>query len=223
MVIGYVLLGFVAVMMFFGLLNEVVRSMKMEPWIALVFVIAYIVGGVIPAIYFGSEFAFSIGGFIVPLVLAVVLTVFAGFGMTFLRTETAMLATAAVTVAVTVWMPLGNVWLNVLGSCVIGIVGGVISYAICSSRTSTAAGCVGGVVIGNIIGQFIVYFTGMADVFYLGSTMIFDASVIGLVFSVMLACVADIYKINHSARTNVATEAGEDNADLSEFDDFLNK
>ena len=212
MVIGYVLLGFVAVMMFFGLLNEVVRSMKMEPWIALVFVIAYIVGGVIPAIYFGSEFAFSIGGFIVPLVLAVVLTVFAGFGMTFLRTATAMLATAAVTVAVTVWMPLGNVWLNVLGSC-----------AICSSRTSTAAGCVGGVVIGNIIGQFIVYFTGMADVFYLGSTMIFDASVIGLVFSVMLACVADIYKINHSARTNVATEAGEDNADLSEFDDFLNK
>lgn len=65
MVIGYVLLGLIAVMMFFGLLNDVVKSMKIEPWIALVFVIAYIVGGVIPMIYFGSAFALGIGGFVV--------------------------------------------------------------------------------------------------------------------------------------------------------------
>lgn len=67
MVIGYVLLGLIAVMMFFGLLNDVVKSMKIEPWIALVFVIAYIVGGVIPMIYFGSAFCSQgIGGFVVP-------------------------------------------------------------------------------------------------------------------------------------------------------------
>ena len=223
MVIGYVLLGFVAVMMFFGLLNGVVRSMRLEPWIALVFVIAYIVGGVIPAVYFGSAFALGIGGFIVPLVLSVVLTVFAGGGMTLLRTATAMLATAAITVAVTVWMPAGNVWLSVLASCTAGVLGGAISYAVCSSRVSSAAGSVGGIVLGNIIGQFIAYYTGMTNVFYLGSAMIFDASVIALVFSVLLAVVADRYRVNRTTHQNAGTEAAEDNSDLSDFDDFLGK
>ncbi|MDD7158696.1 MAG: hypothetical protein PUH99_06910 [Firmicutes bacterium] len=223
MVIGYVLLGLIAVMMFFGLLNDVVKSMKIEPWIALVFVIAYIVGGVIPMIYFGSAFALGIGGFIVPLVLSVVLTVFAGFGMTFLRTATAMLATAAITVAVTVWMPLSSVWMSVLASCTIGILGGAVSYAICQSRISSAAGSVGGVVLGNIIGQFIVYFTGISTVFTLGGSMIFDASVITLVFSVILASVAYEGKTTKRMQSHSAAEAGEDNADMDEFDDFLNK
>lgn len=223
MVIGYVLLGFVAAMMFFGLLNGVVRSMKIEPWIALVFVIAYIVGGIIPMIYIGGAFAFGIGGFVVPLVLSVVLTVFAGWGMTFLRTATAMLATAAITVAVTVWMPVNNVWMSVLASCTIGLLGGAVSYAICSNVTSSAAGCVGGIVIGNIIGQFIVYFTGMVTTYVLGGSMIFDATVIGLVFAVMLACVAKQYRANHSVHYGAGAEAGEDNADLSDFDDYLNK
>ena len=222
MVIGYVLLGLIAVMMFFGLLNNVVRSMKLEPWVALVFVIAYVVGGVIPLIYFGPSFAIGIGGFIVPLVLSAVLTVFGGFGMPFLRTATAMLATAAITVAVTVWIPLTSMWMSVLASCVIGVLGGAISYAICQSRITSAAGAVGGVVIGNVIGQFVVFFTGMTTVFTLGGSMIFDASVITLVFSVILATVAYESKATNNMRARSA-EAGEDNADLDEFDDFLNK
>lgn len=223
MVIGYVLLGFVAAMMFFGLLNGVVKSMKIEPWIALVFVIAYIVGGIIPVAYFGNSFAIGIGGFVVPLILSIVLTVFAGWGMRFLRTATAMLATAAVTVVVMVWMPIGNVWMSVLSSCVIGLLGGAISYAICSTATSSAAGCVGGVIIGNVVGQIIVFATGMNNVFFLGGPMIFDATVIGLVFSVMLACVSKEYKSNRASHLNAGTEASEDNADLSDFDDFLKK
>ena len=134
-----------------------------------------------------------------------------------------MLATAAITVAVTVWMPAGNMWLGVLASCTVGLLGGAVSYAICSNVTSSAAGCVGGIVLGNIIGQIIVYFTGMTTVFVLGGSMIFDASVIGLAFSVILACVAKQYRINHSVNYGAGAEAGEDNADLSDFDDYLNK
>lgn len=143
--------------------------------------------------------------------------------MTLLRTATAMLATAAITVAVTVWMPAGNVWLSVLASCTAGVLGGAISYAVCSSRVSSAAGSVGGIVLGNIIGQFIAYYTGMTNVFYLGSAMIFDASVIALVFSVLLAVVADRYRVNRTTHQNAGTEAAEDNSDLSDFDDFLGK
>ena len=78
-------------------------------------------------------------------------------------------------------------------------------------------------VLGNIIGQFIVYFTGMTTVFTLGGSMIFDASVITLVFSVILASVAYGSKTNKNMHAHSAAEAGEDNADMDEFDDFLNK
>lgn len=224
MVIGYVLLGFVAVMMFFGLLSGITKTMKLEPWVALVFVIAFIVGGIIPLISFGNVVYVGIGGFIVPSVLAVLLTIFVGFNVQLLRTVTAMVVNAAITVAVIVWMPVDTMWLSVLATFAIGLLTGAVAYAICGSRLSSAAGAIGGVVIGNVIGQMVNYFTGMSGSMVFGGSLIFDAVVISLVFSVMLASVTAEMRNSSGLRAQAGTESAKDN-DIKddEFDDYFEK
>lgn len=224
MIVGYVLLGFVAVMMFFGLLNGVVKSMKLEPWVALFFIVAFIVGGIIPMISFGTTVSIGIGGFIAPAVLAVVLTILVGFNMDLLRTGAAMLATAAITIAVTLWMPMNTTWLSVLATFVIGLLCGAVSYVICYNRLSSAAGAVGGIVLGNLTAQLILYFTGGSGTIVLGNSVVFDSFVIAMVFAVMLSSVSNRMLIGRTNRAGANVEAAQDNDEesMKDFDDYLN-
>ena len=227
MIIGYVLLGLIAVLMFFGLLNTTVKAMRIDPWVALFFVIAFIVGGIIPMVSFGSEVVVGIGGFIVPFVLMIVLVVLSvikGGGTNVVRLVASIASITAVTTAVLTWMPTDVTWVAILSRFVIGILAGAISYVICADRISSVTGAIGGVVWGNLAAAMIAYFFGNADAIVLGSGLVYDAIIIGMVFAVVLAMVANQMRVGHNshARANAEFADENDTENWNKFDDHMN-
>jgi len=223
MIIGYVLLGLKAVLLFFGLLNTTLKAIRIDPWIALFFVVAFIVGGIIPMIRFGNLFTVGIGGFIVPFVLMIVMVVLVGFNSNLFRLAAAIIAVSAVSTAVLVFMPLEITWVSIIARFVIGALAGAIAYAICPDRLSSVTAALGGVVWADISAALTNYFIGATDVITLGGAVVFDAIIIGITFAVVLALVTRQMGVNHNANATGGIEAAkdEDDKDWNKYDSYL--
>ena len=182
MVIGLVLCGLVAVLLFFGVAERVFKSFGVAGWLAFVFIGVLIGCAFIPSFGIGAV-RFNVAGFFAPLLFAAVFFFFAA------RTHEAMhaLVTATVIVAlfIAVWLLIDPVTSDVVTVIIAGFLCGAVGYLVGKTNLSALAAVFLGMPIGEVISSAVgVYAYGSTMQF--GTAATFDAVILAAVFSVAL-------------------------------------
>ncbi len=205
MIIGLVLLGLVAVLLFFGVAERVFKSFGVAYWLAFVIVGLLIGCAFIPSFKIGSV-VFNVAGFIAPLLFAAVF-----FFITWRTRETLhALATTSVVAAmfIAVQLLLGPITNDTVTVIISGFLCGAIGYLVGKTKLAALAAVFLGMPIGEVVASAVsmrVYGTPME----FGTPATFDAVILAAVFSVVLfESIAAIKRtMNAKARNKAATQA----------------
>ena len=238
MTIGLVILGIVAILIFFGVTEKFFRKIGLSNFFAFLVVLALVIGAVVPNIKIGSAFEMNVSGFLIPVLLVVIFSAILGANSDLSRAYIAMVAVAGVAVAT--GMLISNTTLagQITASVIMGFVGGAVAYLIASTRLSTLIASIGGIVLGDIIVSLLNYYvvsSAAVSSVSLGTLGTFDAIIIAAVFGiVMVEAVAAMKRTvsrKRVAGSALSMEISEEN-DLSgmemstvvredEFDDYF--
>lgn len=187
MIIGLILLAVAAIFMFFGGTERFFSKLGLPNWAAFLIVLALVVGAVIPQIRFANAFSINLGGFLIPLAVMAVFFFLCSNSDERIKALLSLVAVAAVCVAVRMLIPAASSGLTVTISVVIGFVGAAVSCIISQSRLPALAGILGGIVLGDITASIISRFLIDGRFVALGAVGVFDALVIGVVLTLIIA------------------------------------
>jgi len=200
MTIGLIILGVVAILAFFGLLERFFIKLGLKSWVALILVLGLVVGAVVPPIVFGTALSISIGGFIAPLVVVIVLLGVAKNRSESFRAVVAMLAVASVAVATRMLLAPLNASLILAASLIIGFVGGASAFLAGHTRVASVSSAIGGIILGDVIIGLIRFFVG-GDMVVLGAQGVFDSLIIAAIFSLLVCeAIGAIKRVNLEKR-----------------------
>src|SRR5690554_5017499 len=124
MTIGLILLAIVAILIFFGLSERVFRQLGVNKWVAFIFVLALVIGAIVPNINIGNVFSLNVGSFLVPLIIMTVLMLIMKSGSEVLRGILGIISVAAVAVATRMLIEPTIGALILASSLIVGLVGG---------------------------------------------------------------------------------------------------
>lgn len=185
--IGMVFLLVVAVLIYFGLAQRALDRLRLSDRAALLFLIAMIVGGMLPDIPIGGGVSINLGGGIVPLILVIYLWSKAEKAE-IARSITALIITAAVVYVAMKIMPLEptyNFFLDPL--YVIAVIAGVIAYITGRSRRGSFIAGTMAIILNDCFAQIENILTGAPSTITIGGAGIFDAVIIAGLIALGLA------------------------------------
>ena len=221
MTIGLVILGIVAILIFFGVAEKFFRKIGMSNPLAFLLVLALVIGAVVPNIRIGSSFEMNVSGFLIPIVLVVLFSAMIGFNSDLARAYLAMIAVAGVAVATGMLIGTTTLAGQITASVILGFVGGAVAYLIAMTRLSTLIASIGGIVIGDIIVSLLNFFvvpSATQGVVSLGTQGTFDAIILAAVFGIIMVEAVSAMKrtMNRKrvAKSALSMEISEEN-DLS--------
>ncbi len=182
MIIGLVLLGIVAALLFFGIAERVFKSFGVAYWLAFVLVGVLIGCAFIPSFNIGVV-EINAAGFLAPIAFAILFFVFAARSRETWRAVVTLSAVAALYVSVKLLLkPIAS---NAVVAAVSGLVCGIAAYAVGKTNLSALCGIFGGFPIGEAAATVVEVFSyGSQPV--LGSPTAYDACVFAAVTAVAL-------------------------------------
>ncbi|MDR1094415.1 MAG: DUF1614 domain-containing protein [Clostridiales bacterium] len=184
---AYALLGLFAVLIAVGVFSAALRAMRVPAWAAFLFVLALLGGSVAPAVWIGSRFSFSVGGWLIPFIFAVCLLLAAGFTREMGEMWLSSFITAAAVFALRYFIPLHSLGLQFLSATLIGLIAGAISYLVGRSRRGAFVSAVFGVTFGALAVFLADLGMERAPVLALGTAGMLDSAVIAALAAVLLA------------------------------------
>lgn len=186
MTIGLVLLGIIAVLLFFGAAEKYFDRLGLTSWLAFLLVLALIIGAVMPEVRAGT-FVMTVGGFAVPLVAFIVLLGLNVRHGTVMRGVLSLVIVAMAVVAFRLLIGTETETQVLVGSLLTGFVGGALAYLAAGTRLGTLAGALGGCVIGDAVSAGLATMFFGAESYVLGGYGIFDSMIIAAVFGLVVA------------------------------------
>lgn len=182
MVIGLVLLGSVAVLLFFGVAERIFKSFGMTYWLAFVIVGVLVGCAFIPMFTVGAV-EFNIAGFFSPLIFAAVFFALAA------RVGEVRHAIAAVSVTaalyISVQMLVSPLVSNTVTVIIIGFLCGAVGYLVGKTKLAALCGVFTGMPIGEVVSSVVwMYVQGTPIRFGTAST--FDAIILAAIVSVVI-------------------------------------
>ncbi|GHV00852.1 hypothetical protein FACS1894211_09240 [Clostridia bacterium] len=219
--VSYALLGLLAILIVVGVLSTVLSAMRMPKWAAILFVLAVLGGSIAPAIWIGQSFAFSIGGWLVPFIFAVVLLFAAGFNREMANMWLASFITGAAVFTLRYFIPIQTMALQIVAAALIGLIAGALSYLIGRSRRGAFVSAVYGVTFGELAVFIVNLIMGRAPVLALGVGGMLDAIVIASLAAVLLAHFMG--ELNESNAAAKKAQTYKPAADMEAGEDFGSK
>ena len=187
MTIGMILLIITAILILLGVGQRVLDRMRLNDKTALLF-IALIIGlGFLPDIRLSANFAFNLGGALVPLVLCTYLFIRAGSNKERFRSIAASLVTGAAVFAIGRFAPDEPDTITVDPRILYGLAAGVIAYIFGRSRRCAFIAGVIGMMLSNTANAVYVWSKGVDQDFILGGAGAFDGIIIAGIIAVLLA------------------------------------
>lgn len=214
MTIGLILLAAVGIFLFFGGTERFFAKLGLPSRAAFVIVLALVVGAVIPQVNFGNAFNIQLGGFLIPLAVMAIFLFRCNGREELFKAMLSIASVAAVCIAARMLIPSYNAGLRVTISVVTGFVGAAVACIISQSRVPAIAGVLGGMVIADTVTSLVYRFFIDGSTVSLGTAGVFDAIVIGVVFTVLIAeALSAIKKHSRASKQPIILtdlEAGED-------------
>ena len=187
MTIGMILLIIVAILILLGAGQRVLDRLRLNDKLALLF-IALIIGlGFLPDIRVTENFAFNIGGAVIPLALSIYLFFRAGSAWEKWRSILASLITGAAIFAIGRFIPDEPEAITVDPMILYGLAAGVIAYVFGRSRRCAFIAGVVGMMLADTANALWVWSKGVPQAFVLGGAGAADGIVIAGLLGVLLA------------------------------------
>lgn len=185
--IGTILLLLAGLLILFGAGQRVLDRLRLTDRAALLFIALIIAGGYLPDIRVTEDFAFNIGGALIPLALCLYLFIKADTAAERGRAVLAPIVTAVAVYALGRYLPSDPAELPVDPNYIYGPAAGVIAYAFGRSRRCAFIAGVMGVMLANVASWLTVRGEGVAQRLVLGGAGAYDVIVISGLLAVLLA------------------------------------
>lgn len=175
------------ILLMFGAGQRILDQMRLNDKQALMILLAIVIGIIIPPIYIGKYFCFSIGGFLIPFAICVYMLVSAGWSRDLLRAFIGTILVAGIIYALDWLLPAATPEDVVVDPMfVYGIVAGIVAYMLGRSRRNAFICSVFGITLAMLV-QFIINVAmGAPTVLGLGVGGAFGTIVISTIISVGL-------------------------------------
>ncbi len=186
MTTGIIILGITAVLLFFGAAERYFDRLGMTSWLAFLIILALIIGAVMPEVR-TNGFVMTVGGFVVPAVVFVVVLAVSARKGNILRTLLALAVQAALTVAFRMFTGTETTGALTAFFLLTGFIGGAAAYAIAGSRLGCVAAIFGGCIVGDAASMGLLSGAYGFSPFTLGGYGIFNAMIVGCAASLLTA------------------------------------
>lgn len=207
MIIGLVLCGLVAVLLFFGVAERVFKSFGIAYWLAFVLVAVLIGSAFIPSFKIGAV-SFNVAGFVAPLVFAVIFIVLCVRTREITHALVAFTAVAALFVAV--WLLIEPITNDTVTVIIAGFLCGATAFLVAKTKLAALAAVFLGMPVGEIVSSTVGVFVYGAPMRF-GSPAMFDAIILAAVFAVVLfEAIAAIKRTMNARARKLSAEAAEE-------------
>ena len=187
MTTGIVILGIVAVLLFFGAAERYFDRLGMTSWLTFLIVLALIIGAVMPEVR-AERFVMTVGGFVVPTVVFILIFVLSvRGGSNALRILVALLGIGAIVTAFRLLTGIATTGALTAFFLLSGVIGGAVAMAAAGTRTGSLAAVLGGCVAGDAVSMAILRGAYGQTVYTLGGYGIFNAMIVGCAAALLLA------------------------------------
>ena len=187
MSVSLAIISVIILLIMFGAGQRILDGLRLSDKEALVILILICVGLVIPPIWIGEYFCFSIGGFLIPFALSIYLLISCGLSRDLLRAVVGTALVAGLIYLLEWVLPADPENVIVDNMFVYGIVAGVVAYILGRSRRNAFVSCLFGISLAQIIQWLVNFGLDTPTILGLGIGGAFGTYVVAIVVSVAVA------------------------------------
>ncbi len=171
----------------FGVGQRILDSLRLSDKEALVILVLICVGLLIPPIWIGEYFCFSIGGFLLPFALSVYLLISCGWSRDLVRAVVGTIVVAGLIYGLEWIMPADPEDVIIDNMFVYGVVAGVVAYVLGRSRRNAFVSCLFGLTLAQVVQWIVNFALKTPSILGLGVGGAFGAYVVSIVIAVAVS------------------------------------
>ena len=181
----WIVLGIILLVMF-GVGQRILDDLRLSDKAALIILVAICIGLVIPPVWIGGYFCFSIGGFLIPLGLSIYLLISCG-KRDLIRAIIGTLLVAGIIYGLEWILPADPESVVMDNMYIYGIVAGIVAYALGRSRRNAFVSCLFGITLAQLVHWIIILCTNQKSSLGLGVGGAFSTYIVAIIISVAVS------------------------------------
>lgn len=181
----WIVLGVILLVMF-GVEQRILDDLRLSDKAALIILVAICIGLVIPPIWIGEYFCFSIGGFLIPLALSIYLLISCG-KRDLIRAIIGTVIVAGIIYGLEWLLPADPEEMIIDNMYIYGIVAGIVAYILGRSRRNAFVSCLFGITLAQLVQWVINLCTNQKSILGLGVGGAFSTYIVAIIISVAVS------------------------------------
>ena len=187
MSVSLIIISVIILLIMFGAGQRILDSMRLNDKEALLILILICIGIIIPPIWIGDYFCFSIGGFLIPFGLSVYLLISCGWSRDLLRAFIGTIIVAGLIYGLEWLLPANPENVIIDNMYIYGIVAGIVAYALGRSRRNAFICALFGITLAQLVQWIINFAMGTPEILGLGVGGAFGTYVVAIIISVAVS------------------------------------
>lgn len=176
----------VILLVMFGVGQRILDDLRLSDKWALMILIAISIGIIIPPIWIGEYFCFSIGGFLIPLALSIYLLISCG-KRDLIRAIVGTILVAGIIYGLEWILPADPEDVVIDNMYIYGVVAGIVAYVLGRSRRNAFISCLFGITLAQLVQWIVNICTDAKSILGLGVGGAFSTYVVAIIISVALS------------------------------------
>lgn len=186
MSVSLIIITILILLIMFGAGQKILDNMRLNDKEALIILIAICIGILIPPIWIGEYFCFSIGGFLIPFAISVYLLISCGWSRDLLRTFFGTINIGGIIYGLQWILPANPEGVIIDNTYLYGIVAGVVAYILGRSRRNAFVSCLFGLILSDLVQWIYNMVMGAPTILGLGVGGAFGTYIVAIIISVAL-------------------------------------
>ena len=178
MSVSLIIVSIIILLIMFGAGQRIIDSLRLNDTWALIIMVCIAIGLVIPPIWIGQYFCFSIGGFLIPLALSIYLLISCGWSRDLVR---------AIVGSILWILPASPEGMVIDNMYIYGLVAGIVAYALGRSRRNAFVACLFGITLAQLAQWIINFALGTPSILGLGVGGAFSTYIVAIIISVAVS------------------------------------
>ena len=183
MSVSLIILSVIILLIMFGAGQRILDGLRLNDKEALMILILICIGILIPPIWIGKYFCFSIGGFLIPFGLSIYLLISCGISRDLLRSIFGTIIVAGLIIGLEWILPADPESVLIDNTYVYGVVAGVVAYALGRSRRNAFISCLFGLSLAQLIQWIINWAKNTPTILGLGVGGAFGTYIVAIIIS----------------------------------------
>lgn len=187
MSVSLIIISTIILLIMFGAGQRILDGLRLNDKTALLILILICIGIIVPPIWIGKYFCFSIGGFLIPFALSVYLLISCGWSRDLLRSLIGTVLVAGLIYGIEWLLPADPENVIIDNMYVYGLIAGVVAYLLGRSRRNAFISALFGLILAQFIQWIVNFALGVPTILGLGVGGAFGAYVISIIIAVAVS------------------------------------